>query len=149
MITIPAIPDELGVGGAYLARDGAAGSPDLPTLLQAMKDAIEEMQGRSAGAAGPALTDANQTLLIDDGAWRTQPAGSLTANRVKTLSPTGATGGDQFTITRLDAGAFTLTIANGGPGGGNVAVLPVSKTGTVIAQFDGTNWVVRSVSVGS
>ena len=33
------------------------------------------------------------------------------------------------------------TIANGGVGGGNLLVMPVSKIGHIRSQFDGTNWL--------
>ncbi len=48
---IPDIPADLGSAGSYLAKDGAAGAPDLPTILTAMKTAIEEVQADPASIA--------------------------------------------------------------------------------------------------
>jgi len=95
-----------------------------------------------ASPVGPGadLTNADATITIAQGGWRVLSAATLTANRAVTLSPTGARAGDEVLITRLDATAFTFTIVNGGAGGGNVVVLPVSQTGFCRAYFDGTNW---------
>src|SRR3990167_11043240 len=94
--------------------------------------------------AGANLTDASVSLAADADApltWRRLPASTLSGNRVLTLSTTGAQKGQQILLTRDDAEAFTYTIANGGVGGGNLLVMPVSKIGHIRSQFDGTNWL--------
>jgi hypothetical protein len=99
----------------------------------------------SAFQAGANLTDAAATIQIGEGGWRVLQAGVLTANRVLTLGTTNAVAGDEILITRRDVGAFTYTVANGGVGGGNVVVMPVSKAAFVLCVFDGTNWAMKQL----
>lgn len=91
--------------------------------------------------AGAALTDADVNIAIAGNRFRTLPAATLSSSRVGTLVTTGAVAGDIITITRLDTGAFTYTLANGGAGGGNVLVLPISEAWFADVYFDGTNWI--------
>ena len=93
---------------------------------------------------GADLTDANATLVVGGKRWRTLPAATLTANRTATLGTTNAAAGDTIGITRLDVGAFTYAIANGGAGGGTLATMPVSARAHLVAYFDGTNWSHRA-----
>lgn len=76
--------------------------------------------------------------------WFTLPAATLSTNRTVTLGTTGATVGDEILVTRLDATANTLAIANGGAGAGTLVTLPVSKVNFARARFDGTNWKLMS-----
>lgn len=80
------------------------------------------------------------TITVSGQRHRVFPAETLTANRQITLSTTGAVAGDELFITRNDATTFTLTITNGGVGGGTLAVMPVSTRAWCLASFDGTNW---------
>jgi hypothetical protein len=89
---------------------------------------------------GAALTNADATILITAGKLRQLPATTLTGPHTLTLSTTGAKVGDKIRIVRVDATANAYTIANGGVGAGNVAVMPASKQGFVEALFDGTNF---------
>lgn len=93
---------------------------------------------------GANLTDAAVTLTVAGDDWRVLPAATLTANRIATLSTTGAVLGDVIEVTRLDATAFTYTIANGGAGGGNLFVLPISQRWWCRSFYDGTNWIARA-----
>ena len=91
------------------------------------------------------LADANATITASDGGWRIMQAGTLTTGRAVTLSDADAEGGDQITITRLDVSANTLTIKNGGAGGGDIAVMGGSKVSFLRCEFDGTDWQVREL----
>jgi hypothetical protein len=93
--------------------------------------------------AGDPLGDANATITMGGGAWRTLPAGTLTANRTLTLDPAGAAAGDDLEVTRLDLGAFTLALVNGGPAGGTIVTLPAAARSFAVAYFDGGNFVHR------
>jgi hypothetical protein len=113
-------------------------------LLEKHPGGILAMHG-DVGSVGANLTDAAATIQIGEGARRTLPASTLTANRAVTLGTTNAEDGDVITIVRLDATAFTLTLTNGGGGGGTVDTLPVSERRVVRAKFDGTDWYLHDV----
>jgi hypothetical protein len=93
-------------------------------------------QGANLGDASVTLTRAGQFSQY------TMPAGTLSTGRTVTLpsAAQGAQPGDVALVSRLDVSANTLTIANGGPGAGNLFVMPVSKVNSLMARFDGTNW---------
>lgn len=99
-------------------------------------------------AKGTDLTNADATILVTQGKWRTLPAATLNAAHALTLGTTGAVIGDMLHITRLDATANVYTVTNGGVGGGNPAVFPVSKTGSADFYFDGTNWLFYGGGTG-
>lgn len=69
---------------------------------------------------------------------------ALTADRVLTLSTTGAVAGDLFEIRRSGGGAFALAIVNGGPAGGTLrgGGAGVAFTGRYV--FTGSNWIELS-----
>jgi hypothetical protein len=90
---------------------------------------------------GEDLADADQALTVAGGRLRVLPPATLTDDRTLTLDDAGAAAGDQILITRNDVSAFTATIVNGGAGGGNVAVMPVSVRSWCLSVFDGTNWI--------
>lgn len=92
---------------------------------------------------GADLTDAAATIYVGGNALRVLPAATLSANRVLTLGTTNAAAGDAITITRLDVGAYTYAIANGGTGGGTLMTMPVSSRYFADVYFDGTNWLIR------
>lgn len=98
-------------------------------------------------AAGADLADADSNFDITQGAWRKLP--TLGAARTYTLQTTGAIAGDQVTVTRTSTAAFTAAFVNGGAGAGTMHTLPASKIGSVKFQFDGTNWALREVGVGT
>lgn len=117
----------------------------VKTALTAAKADIVLLEDNDRGTKGADLTDAPATITVAQGKWRVLPAATLSATRAFTLSTTGAVAGDQITITRLDATANTITVVNGGAGAGTLATLPVSTTGFVKCQFDGTNWALREI----
>lgn len=90
--------------------------------------------------AGANLTDADASLTIVGGRKRLLPAATLSGNRTLTLATTNAQAGDEIEITRLDVGAFTVAIVNGGAGGGTLATLPISARSYIACRFDGSNW---------
>lgn len=89
---------------------------------------------------GDDLTDAAQTLYVSGEQWRNCPAGTLTQARTKTLGTTGARTAHRVLITNERQG-YALTVANGGAGGGTLAVF--TGPGYAWAFFDGTNWTLR------
>lgn len=97
---------------------------------------------------GDDLTNAAATIYPSGKRWRVLPASTLTANRTITLGVASSTAsveeGDWLLVTRQDVGAFTLTLLNGGPSAGNVAVMPISQRAWCLAYFDGTNWIHRA-----
>lgn len=98
--------------------------------------------------AGTNLGDTSPTIAIGGGNWYLLPAATLTADRTVTLGTTGAGAGDRIVITRADVTGFAVTIANGGGGGGNVAVLPGGEVAVLVARFDGTDWkLVQAASL--
>ena len=98
------------------------------------------LQAAAAAGLGADLTDAPATITVDQGLQRTLPLATLSASRVLTLGTTNANEGQVVTVTRLDVGAFTYTIDNGGTGGGTLSVMPVSVSAWGDYRFDGTNW---------
>lgn len=126
------------------AGGGDAATATTPGTMPA---ADKKFLDSEHAAAGADLADADATIQIGDGAWRKMP--TLTANRSVTLGTTGAAAGDQITITRTSTAAFTLAVVNGGAGAGTLHTLPASKAGSIKCQFDGTNWAMREVGVGS
>lgn len=117
---------------------------DVATAAAADITALQNGGGKPAAVA---LTDANATITVAQGTWRVAAAALLTANRTVTLSTTGAVAGDQIQITRLDVGAFTLAIVNGGVGAGTLYTMAVSALGCATVQFNGTNWQLRNFGV--
>lgn len=90
---------------------------------------------------GTDLTDAAETLYVSGEQWRHLAAGTLTANRTKTLSTTQARAGHRILISSADGTAYALTIVNGGAGAGTLATL--RGAGYALCVFNGTNWVVQ------
>jgi hypothetical protein len=112
-------------------------------------------QGGTAGAwlrvrrpdLGEDLADGNETLTVSGRAWRRIPAATLTASCTKTLAITNAEAGDIIEVTRLDLGAFTVALTNGGPAAGTLCTLPVSARSWARLYFDGDNWLHRASSL--
>lgn len=94
---------------------------------------------------GTDLTNADQTLTWSASSqWRVLPAATLTANRTKTLSASGASNGSHLTITRNDVTAFTVDVVNGGAGAGTLFTFPAGVKFFASFYFDGTNWLLRA-----
>lgn len=99
------------------------------------------------GIAGKTvLTDASGTVTVSPGMALKLAASTLTANRVYTLPVVDANGtalttGTTQRVTIEDNG-FTVTIANGGPAGGNATpTLPAHFVGSLTFRFDESrNW---------
>jgi hypothetical protein len=96
------------------------------------------ISGDDSGANLAATTP--QTLTVSGGRLRVILLGTLTANMTLYLSTTGAQTDDEIEVVCNDTAAYTVTIVNGGPGGGNIAVKPVSVRGWIRSKLDGTNW---------
>lgn len=125
------------VYGSPLADDGRA---VIVPLVGGFPGAWVLVRADDAGAE---LGDADATVTVAGGAWRTLPAGTLTASRTLTLDPTGAAAGDELEVTRLDLSAWVLALVNGGPAGGTVVTLPAAARSFAVAHFDGANFVHR------
>lgn len=117
----------------------------LQSVATAAAADVNGILGRQNAAKGADLTDAAATIVIGGGTWRVLPASTLSANRVLTLGTTGAVAGDKIEVTRLDTGAYTYAVANGGVGAGTLVTLAASKVASATFQFDGTNWALRTV----
>jgi hypothetical protein len=92
---------------------------------------------------GADLTDASVSINAGQDDWRVLPAATLTAPRTITLATTNAENGTRLEITRLDVGAPTLQIDNGGAGGGTLITFPGGVRSFAYFYFDGTNWLLR------
>lgn len=90
---------------------------------------------------GADLTTGDQTITVAGNRWRVIPAATIAGNSIITLEDAGAVEGDWILVTRNGTEAFTVTIANGGTGGGNIAVMPISVRAWALSVFDGTNWI--------
>lgn len=139
MLTQVTIPEDLGDGGAFLAKNGGAGTPSLADILADLQNAHNIMNQDPV-----ALTDATLTIQLAAGRNRVLPAATLTAGRSLTLGTTGAVKGDQIEVLRLDVTANTYAVINGGVGTGTLITFPVSKLGYARFRFDGTNWALRA-----
>lgn len=93
---------------------------------------------------GADLTDASVTITVGQGAWRRLPAATLSSNRTVTLGTTNAREGYVLELTRLDVGAYTLAVVNGGSGAGTLLTMPVSSRYWARFYFDGTDWLLRA-----
>jgi hypothetical protein len=105
-----------------------------------------KITGRSI-TTGADLVDGNATITAAGGFVYTLPLATLTGNAALTLSTTSAVEGDAITITRLDVGAFTYAIDNGGPGAGTLTTMAVSVRTFCDARFDGTDWQLMRAGV--
>jgi hypothetical protein len=92
---------------------------------------------------GADLADGNATIYVNGKQWRVLPAATLSANSTLTLSTTGAREGHWIEVTRLDVGAYTYAVVNGGPGAGTLCTMPVSTRAWGFFYFNGTNWLHR------
>ncbi len=104
------------------------------------KDSSDRVCPLRPAKIGAALTDADATIQIGEGNVRPLASIPLTANRTITLGTTSAALGHVIEVARYDTAAFTLAVANGGPGLGTLYTFPVSATGFASFRFDGTNW---------
>lgn len=93
----------------------------------------------SADDSGADLPDANATITVGGGFWRTLP--TLTANRVLTLDPTGAQPGMPIEVTRTDASAYTYTIKT--LSNVTLCVMPAGSKAFALAHVKGSDFVLR------
>lgn len=132
-----------------LLKDGA---PNVDTVVELTADAGVTVDGAKIRdgkyqqpARGTNLTDADATIELDAGNWR-RLVSAISANRVLTLGVAGTSppqAGEEITITRLDGAAFTYQVDNGGAGAGTLATFASAVNGSIKAQFDGADWLVK------
>jgi hypothetical protein len=117
-------------------------TPDSVTVLDVSGGSDGVWRDVPYDDRGTNLTDAAETLYVSGEQWRRLVAGTLTADRTKTLGTTQARAGHSVLITSTESTAYALTIVNGGTAGGTLATM--RGPGYLLAFFDGTNWVARS-----
>jgi hypothetical protein len=66
---------------------------------------------------------------------------SGTPTSVTLLVGGGELAGDTLRITKANLGANVLAVINGGPGAGTIGTIPTNARGSVLARFNGTNWI--------
>jgi hypothetical protein len=108
----------------------------------------EDDRGLDLTAANGFATSGAYTLGIYSGPWLVLPAATLTGGLSITLDPNNKDGniiprGSVIEFTRLDLGAYTVAILNGGGAGGTLCTLPVSTAAYAKLWFDGVNWGKR------
>lgn len=91
------------------------------------------------------LLDANATLLCTTASEFLLATSTLTANRTVTISATGAVVGEAIRIIRLDKTAYTLTVVNGGTGGGTLITLAAGLARVADFSFNGTDYSLSGV----
>lgn len=131
-----------GTGGTGGSGEGVAG------LFMGMNDDGTVRVYVFPNIAVGQFVPVNGTALINTASQNATSLGRVTRytfptigqTSTVTLTTTGAKVGDIVRIARTDVSAFTLAVANGGPGAGTLATLVASKIGFVQAYFDGTNW---------
>jgi hypothetical protein len=129
------VPYRFALGNTTDDDDWTCLEPSLGTAGRFL-DMPEPQQGDDLG-------DGNATIQVGGKQWRVLPAGTLTGNSILTLGTTGAREGHWIEVTRLDVGAYTYAIANGGAGAGTLCTMPVSQRARFVGYFDGTNWLHR------
>ncbi len=95
--------------------------------------------------AGDPLPDEDATIGVGGGYWRTLPL--LTASHTLTLDPTNASLGMPLEVTRTSTDPYTYTLLNGGQSGGTLCVMPGGSEAFALAQFDGTDFVMRRSAI--
>lgn len=85
---------------------------------------------------GPNLGDTSPTLQIGTGARYCRRAGVQTANRSVTLGVTGVEDGDTMIVECESHATFTLTIVDGGSGGGTLYTVPASRGEVITCRYD-------------
>lgn len=138
-LMLAAVAASLAAGASIVAASS--------TVPGTMSAADKKFLDTAHAASGGNIADADGNVNVAGGYWQKLP--TLTGNRSLTIQTAGAVAGDQLTITRTSSAANTAAIINGGSGAGTIYTFPASKVGFVQLQFDGTDWAVREVGVGS
>mgnify|MGYP001595446052 CR=1 FL=1 len=105
-------------------RSGDTVTPSLPSIMIPSAD----------------RGDSNVTLTWGTDVQLQRFLTALTANRVVTLSATGAIEGAWFRVLRIGLGAFTLDV-------GGLKTIAGLTSAQVDVVFDGTVWVLAGYSV--
>jgi hypothetical protein len=105
-------------------------------------------QAVRADNRGSDLTDADATIYISGKRYRYLPASTLGANHTLTISNLTSSGsttyvsdGDELTITRLDAEAYTYDLVDAASVA-SIITLPASEMWFADLRFEGANWVL-------
>jgi hypothetical protein len=132
---IDAIPSELGVAGAYLAKGGGAGKPDLPTLLGQIRAAFIALASTDAAkgmslfgvcdAAGRITAVNGETALAEIAARLLNPAASEAA--IKAIPAAARIDGSM--IVELGTSKLWVFDADSAAGGSAWVLVPDVGTG--------------------
>lgn len=105
-------------------------------IMSAADKTTHDQLVANALAAAAALTDADSTITVADGRFRTVAASALTADRTKTLATTGAVDGDEIHVARFDRSTRRLTVKDA-----SGAVLHIlSAPGEATFRFQSGAW---------
>ncbi len=126
--------------GIYRFAEGDDSEDDGVTTLVSSGGPVGAHLLLAIDDVGDDLGDANITIQLGDGLCRFIPAATLTGNITITLGTTNARAGYPIEIVRLDAGAFTVAIVNGGAAGGTLCTMPVSQRARFRGHFKDDNW---------
>lgn len=89
---------------------------------------------------GDDLITGAQTIQIGGRPLRVMPVGVMAGNSSVVLGTTNAATGDELTIVSHNLGAWTLTITNGGVGGGTLKIFPSATPARADFWFQDTDW---------
>lgn len=129
-----ATPQPVGAAGSAGSTGNAADEGHVHA------DPLRAVKGTDVANDGTAMA-------IAQGRWRVLQAATLSANRSQALSVAGAVAGDQMVITRLDVTDYTYTVTDAGPGTPTLFVFPGGSVGSIMCQFDGTNWFLKQSGI--
>lgn len=129
---------QFGFALAGLAAQWASGTADRFDLGAVRIYQCEtQHDGRIIGVMDPA--DADFTASAGAAPDCIATATALTAGRTGTLSIVNRLAGEEILISRIDAGAFSLTVKNATSGGTTLATLAAGQWARF--RFNGTAWV--------
>jgi hypothetical protein len=100
-----------------------------------------DFQGRGTPGVSANRGDASVTLQAGTDLSVQSFATALTANRIVTLSVSGAKKGDTFRILRTGLGAFTLTLQDA-TGPTTLKAMPTSTAAWAEVYFNGSAWIL-------
>jgi len=82
------------------------------------------------------VVDANKTVTIATGNNLAIPAGNVLGAYALTLSTAGATTGELFQVSRIDASPYQVTV--------NGQALTADRSQVIQFRFNGSSWVIRA-----
>lgn len=122
-----------------LATASAPGAMPAALFTKLTNETVLNSEACPAFSAGAATWTPGTNKAAECAIEATRTIGQLST---LTVSATNAIQGFYLVTCRALALGYILTIANGGPGGGNLATVPASMTvpRAIVLYFDGTNF---------